>query len=47
MSIFLEGIDRTEMLEALGAFGEKAKQRVLENIKTGTYGRKKREKWRR
>jgi hypothetical protein len=42
-----EGISRTEMLEALGAFGEGAKRRVLENIKAGTYGRKKREKWRR
>ena len=39
-----EGISRTEMLEALGAFGERAKRRVLENIKAGTYSRKKREK---
>jgi hypothetical protein len=31
------------MLEALGAFGENAKRRVLKNIKAGTYGRKKRE----
>lgn len=38
-----EGINRTEMLEALGAFGENAKRRVLKNIKAGTYGRKKRE----
>jgi len=39
-----EGISRTEMLEALGAFGERAKRRVLESIKAGTYGRKKGEK---
>lgn len=39
-----EGISRTGMLEALGAFGNEAKRRVLERIKTGTYGRKKREK---
>jgi len=40
-----EGISRTEMLEALGAFGERAKLRVLQNIKAGMYGRKKREKY--
>jgi len=42
-----EGINRTEMMEALGAFGEEAKRRVLENIKTGNYGEKKREMYKR
>jgi len=39
-----KGINRMEMMEALGAFGERAKRRVLESIKAGRYGRKKREK---
>jgi len=37
-----EGISRTEMMEALGAFGEKEKAEVLESIKRGCYGEKKR-----
>jgi hypothetical protein len=38
-----EGISRTEMMEALGAYGEEAKRRVLESVKRGVYGKKKRE----
>jgi hypothetical protein len=41
-SLLPEGITRTEMLTALGAFGEKEKVRVLESIKKGCYGEKKR-----
>jgi hypothetical protein len=37
-----EGINRTEMLAALGAYGEKKKAEVLESIKSGCYGEKKR-----
>ena len=36
------GITRTEMLAALGAFGEQEKAKVLENVKRGYYGEKKR-----
>lgn len=37
-----KGITRTEMMKALGAYGEKRKVEVLENIKKGRYGKKKR-----
>lgn len=36
-----EGISRTGMLTALGAFGAEAKRRVLESIKSGEYGKKR------
>jgi len=36
-----EGLSRTEMMEALGAYGEEAKRRVLENIKKGVYDKKR------
>lgn len=42
-----EGINRTEMMEALGAYGEEAKRRVLESIKRGKYGEKRREMYKR
>jgi len=36
-----EGISRTEMLAAFGAFGEQEKAKVLESVKRGCYGEKK------